>query len=158
MDKDALKVVIEELERNGRWYHDLAARLATCYEPRLKQLAQNVVDAVWSLRNRLSYDTDALVHAVYSLRALLADGPMRGDRVAEWARTANITHGLLFLARKLVGIVICQVPQRSGGHLSRDCYWVLEDQAKDFDARKWAANEDEEPHGRWQQRKERREG
>jgi hypothetical protein len=69
-------------------------------------MAMNVVSEIHKLRERLSYDREALIHAVYALRDLPKDGPVLERDVKKWAKTANITNGLLCWARKLVGVVI----------------------------------------------------
>ena len=131
------------MKRTGDWYHKLIDRLAQVYEPRLPQLAREVVNAIYELRQRLSYSREALLHAVYGLRELLKPGPMRGDKVKEWATKAGISTGLLHLARKLVGVVI---HGSITGHLNQQCRWALpgyEDVPEDV------ADEG----GRWQRRK-----
>jgi hypothetical protein len=128
MDAAALGIVLDELKRSGDWYHDLAEKLAQVYEPRLRQLAMEVVTAVLALRERLSYSRESLQHAVGALRELLQAGPVRGNEIAAWARTANVSHGLLFLAAKLVGVVVLEPPQainEARFSLARTCLWFL---------------------------------
>jgi hypothetical protein len=181
MDESALEVVLEELQRSGNWYHDLAGRLNQVYEPRLKQLAMAVVEAILALRERLSYSRESLLHAVEALRQLLGGGPVPGNEIARWARNAGISWGLLFLAAKLVGVVVLRGKGNEAVYsLARTCLWALRGDPRIAEYREpdGAAREDDatitglqrnielpEPHGdpagvegteregRWQRRK-----
>jgi hypothetical protein len=120
LDERELLVVIEELERSGQWFHDLAQKLEQVYDPRLKQMCRSVVAAVFDLRKRLGYDRQALIDAVVGLRDLLRYWSRPGNEIARWAKGAGISHGLLFLARKLLGVVIT-----GQGWLAKTCKWAL---------------------------------
>jgi hypothetical protein len=120
LDERELQVVIEELERCGQWFNDLAQRLGQVYDPRLKQMCQGVVGAIFDLRQRLGYDRQALLDAVVGLRDLLRYWPRSGQEIARWAKDAGISRGLLFLARKLLGVEIT-----GQGWLAKTCRWAL---------------------------------
>jgi hypothetical protein len=120
LDERELQVVIEELERSGRWFNDLAQRLGQVYDPRLKQMCQHVVGAIFDLHKRLGYDRQALIDAVVGLRDLLRYWPHSGNEIVKWAKDAGISRGLLLLARKLLGVVIT-----GQGVLAKTCQWTL---------------------------------
>ena len=101
--EDELAGVLEELTRMGQYLDELVARTTTCYEYAVSWAAKRAAGEVWRLRERLTYDRDQLLYAVYGLRDLLKDGPVRVRDIRRWARNADISEGLLALAGNVVG-------------------------------------------------------
>jgi hypothetical protein len=121
------------------WFLEHAAR--SRYGDR-KRMCLHAVAAIFDLRQRLSYDRQALLHAVNALREMLTERTHRGDEIREWARKANISRGLLFLVAKLVRVTVF-----GPGKLAKTALWRLTDNPSPRDA------PEPEPGGRWQRRK-----
>jgi hypothetical protein len=98
------------LTRSARWYEALVARLGADYEYAVLRLAHWCATSIWKLRERLTYDREQLTHAVYGLRALLADGPVPGKEVRRWLKKAGVSRSLAALARKILGVRISSKP------------------------------------------------
>ncbi len=105
LGQQELEVLLDELARSAQWYEGLVARLSTDYEYAVPRLARKAATAVWMLRERLTYDREQLQHAVYGLREQLLAGPQPAGEIRDWARRANVSRGLLALARRIVGVV-----------------------------------------------------